>query len=808
MSSRENLMLRYAMGDLRRNRAINIALFVLLVLSATLMATGAMVIERLTGSVDALFAQAKPPHFLQMHVGDYDAAALEDFAGEQSGIESWTVVDMYGFDSSAISWTRPASGESGDLSDSLVDNLFVTQNPDFDYLIDQDGVIAEPAAGEVYVPVAYQQRFGLQVGDELGVRTDDGLHDLTVTGFVRDAQMASSLSSATRFLVSETDWTALAAAGGGDPEIIVEYRLHDPSGADALQAAYEADDTLPKNGQAVTYEMIRLINAFSDGLVAVALIFASLLLILIALLNLRFVIRGSLQDEVREIGAMKAIGIPSRQISRLYLGKYSVMTLLACVLGGALALPATAALTRGAQATYAAAETTVWTVLVPVVALLLVYVIVVAICAGVLRAVRRIDVVGALVHGSTLTERQTARRARRQSARVRRRSLARYRGRHIGRRLAMLDLRSQLGQWVLVPVVFFLTAIMITLPLNLLTTFESPRFVSYMGAPTSDLRADLLFSDDVDRTRDDLLGAMADDDRLDDVRVFANVLVETEGPEGMQTLRVEVGDYTTDTVDFVSGTAPGNGQIALSVLNADAFGLQVGDPMEVTVDGTRADYTVSGVYQDVTSGGRTAKMQGEVARGAAGYVVYADLSGDDDPAAVATEYGDLFPGAAVVPMAEYVTQTLEYVTSAFRTAAVLSVAFGLAVALLITALFLRLRLSRDRRSMGVLSAIGFSARELTAQVRGKTLLVVTVGTVLGVLFAATVGESMTGGLLALAGLGIAHLTFLPNVWLAYLVLPLALIGAGYLGAVLLTARLRRADKSSWLSHEGNTNGTR
>ena len=101
----------------------------------------------------------------------------------------------------------------------------------------------------------------------------------------------------------------------------MEYRLTDPGGATAFQTAYESDASLPRNGQAVTYDMIRMINAFSDGLVAIALVFVSLLLIAIALLNLRFVISGTLEDQVREIGVMKAIGLPDRAIRRLFLTK-------------------------------------------------------------------------------------------------------------------------------------------------------------------------------------------------------------------------------------------------------------------------------------------------------------------------------------------------------------------------------------------------------------------------------------------------------------------------------------------------------
>jgi putative ABC transport system permease protein len=295
---------------------------------------------------------------------------------------------------------------------------------------------------------------------------------------------------------------------------------------------------------------------------------------------------------------------------------------------------------------------------------------------------------------------------------------------------------------------------------------------------------------------------MKHDDRLTQVRSYANVLAGIEGEEGPEILRVEVGDYSGSTVDFVQGRPPAADEIALSVLNAKKYGATPGDSLAMRIGGIQKDYRVSGVYQDVTSGGFTAKLHdgspsGLVAHAVA-FVLYADTVTGANPVAVATEYRERFSAATVIPMRAYVQQTLEYVTSAFRSAAIVTFAFGISVAVLLTALFLKLRLARDRRTMGVLSAVGFSAREIIAQVRGKTLAAVLVGTVLGLAFTATLGESLVGGLIALAGLGITQLSFIPAPWLVYGIYPLALLGAGYFGAVLLTAPLRHADKSAWL----------
>ncbi|MDA2803974.1 FtsX-like permease family protein [Nocardiopsis suaedae] len=174
------------------------------------------------------------------------------------------------------------------------------------------------------------------------------------------------------------------------------------------------------------------------------------------------------------------------------------------------------------------------------------------------------------------------------------------------------------------------------------------------------------------------------------------------------------------------------------------------------------------------------------------------MAGEAAPGAVAAEYGERYPDASVIPMREYVQQTMSYATDALRGAAVLSAVFGPGVALLNTSLFLRLVLSRDRGKTGLLSAVGFSSGEIVGQVRLKVLVAAAAGTAMGVVFAGTAGESLVGLLVASAGLGIGELAFIPDPLIAYGVYPLALMGAGLLGALLLTAPLRRADKSAWL----------
>lgn len=814
------IALRSARAELRDRPGAQIALAVLLILSATLAATGALTMERLVGGVDRLFEQALPPHVLQMHQGEIDAAALDRFAAEHPEIDSWLLEETLGFDGAAISWEQASTGARGDLADDLVDQLFVAQNDAFDFLVDETGAAPHPAAGEVYVPVAAQQRLGLEPGDAVRIATESGVHELRVAGAVRDAQMGSSLASATRWLVSQGDLDALAAAGGGAPETIVEYRLQDPAASAALLRAYEADPALPKNGQAVTGDMIRLVNAFGDGIVAIALGFASVLLVAIAALDLRFVIRGRLDERVRELGAMKAIGLPERTIARLQITPFVLLALVACVVGGLLSIGATALLVGAATVSTPTAPIGPLTFVAPVAALLAVFAAVAGMCALLLRRVRRVPVVNALVHGSLLDERAERRRDRRAARRARRSALVPGRGLPVGARLALREVMAERGQWILVPAVFALAAVLVVLPAALVGTFENPRFVSYLGAPDSALRIDLRFSDGLEAQEAAVADELRADARITDVRVFTERLAEVDGPEGPETMRIESGDYRDHGIEYVRGAAPADGEIALSASNASALGLAPGDRLAIRLPGATdaagaaaggTDVVVSGVYQDVTSGGRTAKLQDAAAAGAAftgadgapaapvGYVLYADTEAGVDATAVAAEYREAFPDAGVVPMREYVTQTLAYVTSALRVAAIVSAAFGLGVAALITSLFVGLRLTRDRRTRGLLGAIGFARRDLDRRLVGTTLVGVVAGTAIGTVLAVTAGAELVSLGFAASGFGIERLALLPDPLVAFVLCPLALVAAGLLAAVAVTAvRSRRTTISDLL----------
>ena len=785
------LAARYVVNDVRRNTPVTVALLLLLTLSSVLVAGSVLVIERVNASVTHLFDTAQPPHFLQLHTGEVSRAALQDFASGREDIQAWQLQQMVGFAGTDLQVQRGSGATSTDLSGSLIDHLFVAQNPDFDYLLDDDGAIAEPAVGEVYVPIALADQFDIVAGDIMAVDTGTQVETLTVAGTVRDAQMGSSMASAARFVVAPQELASLMTAPRGTPETLVAYRLTATADVAAFQQAYERDPRLPTNGQAVTEVMIRLVTVISEGLVAAVGILAGGVLIGIALLNMRFVIRSSLQDEGHEIGTLRALGISPGAIIRLYLTRYLALTVVAGVSGVLLALTGATLVAGDSQQ----APITAVTVVLPVAAVVLVNGFVLGICALTLRRSLNVKVLDALLHGTTPP------RTQRMPGSMSRSVLGSARGRRLHLRLAQRMLRSELRHWMIVPIVFGLATVMVTIPAQLLSTFQSPGFMQYLGAPQTDLRIEIHDEDAsvASEVHESLRTRLAEDPRVTNVQSYAHQRFDVEYEGSWQTLNAQLGDHSSAAMAFVDGQAPGSNEIALSTLNAQALEVTVGDDLRFQDATGIRTLQVSGVYQDVTAGGYTAKIHDSPSEeSAARWSVFIDVRPGMDPGHLAAEYRQDFATAEVLPMTDYVDQTLAYVTDGLRSASWIIFMIALGAVTLITTLFLRLQLSRNHAESNTLRLLGFSARQLTLQTMAQLGLMILVGIGGGLVLAATAGQWLTSQALAAANFGIIELSFISNPVLIYLMYPGLLISTSLLGAILLL-RKHYANRAAFAS---------
>ena len=120
-------------------------------------------------------------------------------------------------------------------------------------------------------------------------------------------------------------------------EYLIEFRLKDFSALGAFETAY-ASAGLEANGPTVTYPLFKTMNAISDGMMIAVILLVSALVVAIAFMCIRFTLLAKIEDDYREIGVMKAIGLRVSDIKKIYLAKYAAIAAAGSILGFALSL--------------------------------------------------------------------------------------------------------------------------------------------------------------------------------------------------------------------------------------------------------------------------------------------------------------------------------------------------------------------------------------------------------------------------------------------------------------------------------------
>ncbi len=760
------LLLDLVWKDFKRNRVITIALAVFLILSALLMAGGLRVAGTMISSLNGLNELAVPPEYLQMHKGTYDEKAFESFVGTHNYIKDSLIVKMLDISNADIIY----QGET--LEKCLMDNGFVTQNEGFDFLLNMDNKIAVVQAGEIGIPVYYTEELGIQVGDVITLHKGVYLKELTVSTIIRDASMNAALTSSKRFLISRADLEEINLHMG-EWEYCFEFLLEDGTSTAVLQKDY-IDAGMPSNGVAVTGSLLTMLNGLSYGLIAFIIIAISMLLIMIAVLCLSYIIRATLAEENYTIGEMKAIGFPGKVIEKIYQIKYIILVLVAGVTGYLASIPfgdffsSSVILYCG----YGTGEWMKW--VFPFIGIILLSLIVMFGSRRIIRKNLKSTVVE-LMRGEERIKKEGHYLL--PSAGLKYRNLT----------LAAGELKCKWKEYAVILFVFIFSSFLILLPINVKNTIENPSFITYMGVAECDIRIDIQSSEKLADQKEAALSYLKNDSEIEKYAIYRNGYVQLQNADGeWEYLRVESGDESVFPLEYLEGSAPDDSKdMALSYLNASELGKEVGDSLTVVYQGEELLFTVCGIYQDITYGGKTAKAAIDFHENDVEvYIIYLDVSDGVKIEEKTDQLRGILTDSKITPVSEFVSQTLGGITDNMSLVQGAAIVISLLLIMLITVMILQLITAREHSSIAIKKAIGFSNRDIRIQFGIRILMIQFVAIVVGTILANFLGEAVFG--LMLSSMGASKITMLVEPVAAYLLCPAAQLLVVFITVILGT----------------------
>jgi len=759
------LFLKIVKNDFYRKKIITVTVFVFITMAVILAASAINNIANLIQSMSELEGRAVPADITQMHSGEFDQAEIDKFTEDQrENIALQETMVLLTLDGSNIHFRNNQT-----MAGTVQDISFVVQNKKFDFILDLDNEKLDVTKGFVAVPIYFMQQYDLKIGDKITVKSGEYENEFVISDYARDYEMNSSLTSSKRFVINQADYYEMLLRQAGELEYLIEFKLHENGDSQRLQTAY-IEGGLPANGPTVGGKIFLMFNAMSDAAVATVIILISILLIIISSLCIRLTFLATIDEDLREIGVMKAIGISKKDIKKVYLNKYRVISVVAGIIGYLLSF-AMVNLVNGNMRLYISSDLSgnlkyVLSLLAPV----FIYLMIVMYCKKVLKRIDKISAVEALLRDSM--------------ERVKNRKysfpLLKNKFFSINIYMGLRDVWKRFNLYRLLFFIFIICTFIVILPLNIYNTMNSPGFSTYMGIGKSDIRIDLRKTDTITEDFKKLQEELKNDEDIEKYAAYITSAYQVKNAEGSwDYINVETGDFSIFPLKYLEGRAPQReGEISLSFANASKDGLNknVGDEVVVKVAGTENTLKVTGIYQDITNGGKTAKAHTSLGLNEGAvlwYIVSMDVAQGVDKRMKMDYYKNTYDSAQVNDIKEYTGQTLGNIIDQMCTIVIGGIIIAVIIAVLITALFLRMLLSKDMSQIAIMRSMGLTSKNIKQQYMAGTMMVLIFGIIVGVLAATFLGEFLVS--LAMSSMGASKIELVNVAWQTFLLCPLGLI---------------------------------
>lgn len=718
--------------DLKRKKTMNIILLLFVILSTMFVTSSVNNITAVMGGLDDFFDKA----------GVSDYVILEQYRGGAPISECIeNTPEINGYKCEHMVYVSEdffeKDGERLFRSGSSIMVMPVGEGK-LNYFNEDNKTISSVDRGDVYLSAYFADMIGLSVGDRFDLVFGEQRLNVRFAGISKDALLGSDLFGNPRFILNDEDYAYLTS----DPKAVEGLALNiyyvDTDNIKAVNAALSDNINVVFSGD------ISIIKKtyFMEVMIAVILLVASVILVIVSFVVLRFTIGFTIAEEFREIGVMKAMGLKNSSIRLLYLTKYIGISAIGAFIGCIAGIPFGNMLIKSViRKMYFSADNTVLLGILCSLGVVLVILLFSWRCTAKIKKLSPIDAV---------RSGQTGERFRKKSFM----QLSRSRLSTTGF-LAANDVVSSPKQFGLISIIFMICTLLVMIISNSVHTLKSEKLLYLFGTTKSDLYmscTDIMF--EVDRGTITLDEALAEvEQKLADngipgkahIECIYNVPVISEN--GKDNIRFQ-HCKNTKASDYVykKGTPPAYAnEIALTETAAKNLDVSIGDKVTIDLYGNVDEYLVTAIFDSMSNLGKSGRFHEDAPVPNTHISGYFDMQVDfDDHPGKATikERAELckeiFDCESVMNVSEFVEDTTG-VAGALDALKKMELILTVIIVIMISVLMERSFIAKEKSEIALMKALGFRTRSIIAQ---HTLRFVITG-VISTLLAAILCRPLT-----------------------------------------------------------------
>lgn len=762
---------------------MNLILFIFIILASTFIASSANNMVSVMTALDNYFEKAEVPDYWVVAANKTETEKFIDFANE----------NQFRFQQNELIQTAPAdvtiNGTPFEYSNTLLLSSLSGTNKIFNQ---NDQELNKIKDGELYLPAQlfYSSEYKFQTGDKIRISINGKTKTFTLAGSVKDALFGSSMMGMTRFLISENDYKEFNTQTSVKFYSINIYTA-DHSFMDQLT---EKKLNLLFNENRETIKTMYIMDMITAGI----LLIVSICLILISMMILRFTIHFTMDEEFREIGVMKAIGIPHQKIRGLYIVKYLAISTAGSITGLLFSIPFGKMMIENLSQNIILSEGRFF--YLNFICSLVIVLLVVSFCYLCTRGIRTLPPIYAIRNGEN-------------GQRYSRKSFIRLSssGIPVIPFLAFNDITSNLKRFAIMILIFTLGILLITIPVNTINTLQSDQLITSFGMVECDhtLSKEVLFSSDP-LNRQMLVSSLDDiREKLLEHNIHANVFQEicfrlnvSYNNKHTSSLAFQgIGDVHTDQYTYLEGTAPqNNDEVAISHIIAKRIKAGIGDTITIQNGAEEKNYIVTALFQTMNNMGEGIRFYhdeqldySQAFGSIAVQIKYTDEPDNRELKQRKDLLQSLYPDSDIQSPGEYINSMIGDIAGQLQGIKHLILAVILCINVLVTVLMIKSFIAKERGEIAILKAIGFKNRSLSAWQTLRIGIILVISILIGILLSTPLSEITSGQVFQIMGAKSIQFDIVPLE--VYVIYPLTILSVTVLSALLTSLQVRKIPAS-------------
>lgn len=758
--------------DLRKQKGVNIILFLFITLSTIFLASSVNNICLVINGLDTYMEYANVSDVMVVFGAEDEKEQFEDWLDSRSEVTEYAHEQLCEIKADDILVVK--TGETSSFDANGASLYLGYTGGKYAKPLDVQGNDLVVGAGEVAVASGLMERNALHIGDELQFKLSDKTYTYRVAMQVKDIMYGNEMSGMGRFVFCKEDYDKMVSNCTNVKIMTYGYNTTD------LQKTLDS-----MNHQGFTW----LANAFErdiysmlyvfDMIIAALFIVVGLCLILISLMILRFSLSFTMEENYREIGVMKAIGMRNFSIQKIYLVKYLTVIAVGAFTGFLLSIPIGKVMERSVSKNMVLGDSAN-SIGLNLLCSVVIIVFVTAMCIAFTGKLKKISAIEAIRSGGTGERYQ------------KRRGISLYKRKYMGTIsfLGLNDILCNKKRYLVLFLTFCISFVLITVPLNTLTTMESdvmaakfslnPDAAIYIDTLEAKGDAPYHNTKDLEKALRRIERELSDKGYEASISVGALCFMEYTLDDG--TLLKPLTNYPIGEdggyCEYGAGDAPRlENEVAFSKKIMDTNHLEIGDTVTATLGGREQKFIITGYYSDYMQLGNSARLNpaidisGEILSGywKATVNMETTLTQKD----LAERLKKEFPQYGWVTAQEAIDANIGSIKDTMHTMQIPMTVLLCLLIMLISLLMMKLFIVREKGQLAMLGSVGWRRHDIRMWLVMRMVWVVILSMIVAVPLSILCNQFVLKRIFAIMG---AELQIQVEPLKAYLLYPFVLLG--------------------------------